>query len=85
MKKSRSVRLVLLGGAGLTLSACGNPDLPQDARFFTNASECAAVYDATLCQNAEQQSQRVFASEVPRHARPEECAAEFGADNCEAR
>lgn len=84
MKKSRSVRLVLLGSAGLTLAAC-NQGPPPSSRFFPDAEACAAVHDETTCRDALAQSQATFADEAPRFTDKDACEAEFGEGNCETR
>jgi uncharacterized protein YgiB involved in biofilm formation len=85
MKKSRSIRLVLLGSASLALAACGDEGPPQDAKFFSNVQECSAVYNDTSCREAETQARKSLAEEAPRYSRKEECEAEFGAGNCETK
>lgn len=84
MKKSRSVRLVLLGSAGLSLAACDQGP-PASSQFFPNAEACAAVYDEGTCRNALAQSQAAFTEEAPRFADRAACEAEFGEGNCETR
>jgi uncharacterized protein YgiB involved in biofilm formation len=84
MKKSKEIRLVLLGGVGFTLAACDQAP-PSDARFFADANECAAVHDGATCQKAFAESEATFAAEAPSYSRKEECEAEFGAGNCETR
>lgn len=84
MKKSRSIKLVLLGGASLALAACGD-EVPPDARFFANVEECAASYSEAQCQDAFKKSETAFAAEAPKFTRKEECEAQFGAGNCETR
>ena len=84
MKRSRAIRLVLLGGAGFALAACDQAP-PPDARFFADASACAEVHDKATCQTAFAESEATFAAEAPRYSRKEECEAEFGAGNCETR
>ncbi len=84
MKKSRSIRLVLLGGASLALAACGE-DLPPDAKFFTDAAECSVAFGDQACRKAEAEAQQKLVAEAPRFSRKEECEAEFGPGNCETR
>lgn len=81
-KKSRTVRLVLLGGAGIALAGCDQSP-PADARFFANADECARVLDRQTCETAFAESKAEFAAEAPKFSRKEECEAQFGAGNCE--
>lgn len=85
MKKSRSIRLVLLGSASIALAACGDDGPPQDARFFSNLQECSAVYDTTQCLDAQKQAEQTFVAEAPKYSRQEQCEAEFGAGNCEPK
>ena len=84
MKKSRSIKLVLLGGASLALVACGD-EVPPDARFFSSAEECAGVYSETACQDAFKKSEQTFVAEAPKFTRKEECETQFGASNCETK
>lgn len=85
MKKSRSIKLVLLGSASLALAACGDDGPPKDARFFSNIQDCSAVWDATTCIDAQKQSEQAYVAEAPKFTRKEECEAQFGAGNCETR
>ncbi len=85
MKKSRSVKLALLGGASMALAACGDDAPPNDAKFFSDVQECAALYGEEACQDAKAASQKISDEEAPRFARKEECEAEFGVGNCETR
>lgn len=84
MKKTRSIRLVLLGGATMMLAACGEDDqLPKDAKFFSDVKDCAAVYSGSACLDAKTQSEKDYLAQAPRFSRKEECEKEFGAGNCE--
>lgn len=84
MKKSRSIRLVLLGGATMMLAACGEDDqVPKDAKFFSDVKDCAAVYSEATCLDAKTQSEKDYLAQAPRFSRKEECEKEFGAGNCE--
>ncbi len=85
MRKSRDIRLVLLGSAAAALAACGEEPMPPDAKFVSDIRECNALYSQADCQAAESQAQKKLESEAPRYSRKEECEAEFGAGNCETR
>ncbi len=85
MKKSRSIKLVLLGSASFALVACGDDGPPQDARFFADTQQCAALYDQSICETAKTEAEQKFVAEAPRFTRKEECEAEFGAGNCETQ
>lgn len=84
MRKSRAIRLVLLGGTGIALAGCDETP-PADARFFPDVEACAAVNDQSTCEAALQESKAAFAAEAPRFASREACEAEFGTANCEDR
>ena len=84
MKKSKSIRLVLLGSASLALAACDDPAPPSDGRFFRTVEECSAVLDAAKCKEGAEKSQQKVAAEAPRFNRKKECEDEFGAGNCES-
>ena len=85
MKKSRSIRLVLLGSASIALASCGDDGPPNDAKFFANLQECSAIYDTTQCLDAQKKAESTFSAEVPKFGRKEQCEAEFGAGNCETK
>lgn len=85
MKKSRSVKLALLGGASMALAACGDDAPPPDAKFFSSVEECSTQYDEAACQEAQAASQKISDEEAPRYARKEDCEAELGVGNCETR
>jgi uncharacterized protein YgiB involved in biofilm formation len=85
MKKSKTVRLALLGTAGLTLAACDDHAPPSDAQFFSSVRECLPIHGEANCQAAATAAQQTAAAEAPRYSRKEECEKEFGAGNCETR
>ncbi|HEU0070186.1 MAG TPA: DUF1190 domain-containing protein [Alphaproteobacteria bacterium] len=86
MKKSRTVKLALLGGASLALAACDdNSGPPNDARYFADAKECAAIYDDASCRESARASEQTHLAQAPKFGRKEECEQEFGAGNCETR
>ncbi len=84
MKKSKAIRLVLLGGAGFALAACDEAP-SADARFFASAKECSAVLSDTTCKDEFAKSEAAHVAEAPRFTRKEQCETEFGAGNCETR
>ena len=73
MKKSKGIRLVLLGAAGLVMPSCDETPLPPEAQFFTGVEECAAVQSRMTCEEAFAESQAKFVAEAPQYARKEEC------------
>lgn len=83
MKKSRAIRLALLGSAGLTLAACDEAP-PADAQFYSSLQECTARQGETACREGLAKSEQEHLAEAPRYSRQEQCEQEFGAGNCES-
>ncbi len=86
MKKSHSIRLVLLGSASVALVACDDGGaLPESAQFYPTVNECAADHGAQPCEDAKAVADRTQAAEAPRFSQKQQCEQEFGAGNCESR
>jgi len=84
MRKSKTVRLVLLGGTSLALGACDDTP-PSDAKFFANLQECTAHYSEDKCQTMIKKADEEHVANAPKYSRKEECEAEFGIGHCETR
>ena len=84
MKKSRAIRLVLLGSTGLTLAACSQSP-PSDAQFFSKLEDCIPVKGEAACREGLAKSEADWTAEAPRFNQKEQCETEFGAGNCETR
>src|SRR3546814_13420243 len=84
MKRSRSIRLVLLGSAGVfMLSACEDPvDVATKGQLFTDAQACESAYDRQECLDAYQRAETAHVETAPKFKSREECEAEFGIENC---
>jgi len=82
MKKSKAIRLVLLGGTSLALAGCDDGP-PSDAKFFSSLQECTAHYSEAQCKDAVKESEAQHATQAPRFSRKEECEAQFGPGHCE--
>ena len=82
MKKSTSIRLVLLGSASMLLAGCGDDGPPKDARFFSSVEECSSLATEAECRDAMAAAEKTHLAEAPRFTRKEECEAEFGPENC---
>lgn len=86
MKKSHSIRLVLLGGASVALAACDDGGaLPESAQFYPTVNECAADHGAKPCEDAKAVADNTQAAEAPRFSQKQQCEQEFGVGNCETR
>jgi len=86
MKKSGSIRLVLLGGASVVLAACDDGGLPsKDAHFYPSVNECTADLGAKACEDAKAAADKAHVAEAPRFDEKQQCEQEFGSGNCESR
>jgi uncharacterized protein YgiB involved in biofilm formation len=83
MKRSRVVRLVLMGMAPVALSACSDPSVP--ALVYRDAQDCArdGVSTAAICQKRHYDALVASRTEAPRYARRQDCVADFGEMQCE--
>ncbi len=76
MKRSASLRLVLMGSAALTLSAC---DESVDVGVFETVEQCQIMgYSQSACETAIQAAAREHMQSAPRYATKADCEAEFG-------
>ena len=83
MKRSRSIRLVLLSSTGLLLLAgCDQPDPLARNDFFQSERECAQANDASACRQALMDARQQHAQTAPAFASRDACEAKFGLENC---
>jgi len=76
MKRSASLRLVLMGSAALTLSAC---DEAVEVGVFETVEQCQIMgYSQSACETAIQAAARDHLQNAPRYASKADCEAEFG-------
>lgn len=81
MKRSASLRLVLMGGAALSLSACGEE--PVEVGVFETVEQCTVMgYGQSACETAIAAAMREHVQSAPRYATKADCEAEFG--RCES-
>lgn len=83
MKRSRSIRLVLLGAAAVTLSACGDDDEPIGGQYFADEAQCASAENGDTCRAAVAEARGRHMLTAPRFASRQQCEQEYGAANCE--
>jgi len=85
MKRSRTVRLALLGSASaLALVACDDSQDPlaENKNFFTDPAQCTRSYDSATCSEAFQQAQEEHRTTAPAFGSKEACEEKFGVGNC---
>ncbi len=84
MKRSRSIRLVLLGSTGfLALAGCDQQDPLARNDFFQSEQQCASSNDADACRQALMDARQEHMRTAPAFATAEACEARFGLDNCQ--
>jgi uncharacterized protein YgiB involved in biofilm formation len=83
MKRSRVVRLVLMGAAPVALAACAGPSVP--AQVYRDADDCARTSGTSLatCRQHYQAALATSRSEAPRYANRRDCVIDFGEAKCE--
>jgi uncharacterized protein YgiB involved in biofilm formation len=76
MKRSKSLRLVLMGGAALTLGAC---DQPVEVGVFETVEQCTVMgYSQSSCESAIEDARKEHVKAAPKYASRADCEAEFG-------
>lgn len=84
MKRSRSIRLMLLGSASaLSLAACEEAKDPlAEGSFHRDPVECAQKLDRATCDAAYAEARTEHLKSAPAFASREACEEKFGAANC---
>lgn len=83
MKRSRSIRLVLMGSVGLVaLGGCHGSDDQAANTVYQDEAQCAAENDPTMCGQAFAEARAAHASTAPAYVDLEACESKFGAGNC---
>lgn len=81
MKRSASLRLVLMGGAALSLSGCGEEAV--EVGIFETVEQCTVMgYSDSACETAIAAATREHVQSAPRYATKSDCESEFG--RCES-
>ena len=85
-KRSRAVRVVLLGSAAFGLAAC-QPEEQVEAEVFPSVEECQAVagldgndFTAEDCESGFAEAQAIHAESAPRYADRDVCETEHGGE-----
>lgn len=83
MKRSRSLKLALMGATALTLTACEEP--LQDVAIFEDVNQCENEigFDRDACVANFKKAQEEHVRVAPKYTSAEDCEADFGAAQCE--
>lgn len=83
MRKSRVIRLALLGTVGLVgLAGCDDTDPLAGHDVLRDQKECASRPDPDGCRIALADARAQHVQTAPRFANREECETQFGLGNC---
>jgi uncharacterized protein YgiB involved in biofilm formation len=83
MKRSKSLKIALMGATVLAMSACDQPD--EVAAIFENVDECAQYegQDLEQCRQGWEKAAEEHVRTAPKYTSIEDCQADFGTENCE--
>ena len=81
MRRSKSIRLVLLGATAVTLGACGDEDLSQ-GEYYADEAACQRAGGAE-CARAFAEARQNHMTTAPQFASLADCERDYGANNCE--
>ncbi|MGE0666511.1 MAG: DUF1190 domain-containing protein [Sphingomonadales bacterium] len=84
MRVSHSIRMSLLGIAGLMLAGCDTGP-PPGAVFFADLPACMTRLSEADCRRALDEAGQAHAESAPISQLEEECERLFGPRNCDAR
>ncbi len=82
MSHTKTLKLALLGGCALILSACG--ENKEEALTYASVEACTAagVQDAATCAAEFAKAQERHNAVAPRYDRADQCYSDFGYDRC---
>lgn len=83
MKRSRTLRLVLVGSTPLLLAGC-EPSRP--GYLYRDPASCiaAGVFDRAVCEHEFELARAAHLQSAPRYRWRADCEADFGAGRCES-
>jgi len=82
MRRSRTIKLVLLSSTALLL-ACDQEDPLAKNGFVADQAECAKAFDADVCRQKLADARAEHMKSAPAFPSKEACEEQFGAANCE--
>ena len=82
MKRSRSLKLALMGASALTLVAC---DDPQDVAIFESVEQCVRQdgFGMEDCKANMETAKAEHVRVAPKYTSAADCEADFGTEQCE--
>ena len=82
MKRSKTLKLLLMGATALTLAACEDP---QDVAVFETAEQCAKQegFNVDICEQNFQTASKEHIRVAPKYTSAADCEVDFGTEQCE--
>ena len=82
MKRSKSLKIAMMGVGVLALTAC---EEPQDAAVWENVTQCINNEDFTpeACESEFKKAETEHVRTAPKYVQVSDCEADFGEGNCE--
>ncbi|MBT3791296.1 MAG: DUF1190 domain-containing protein [Alphaproteobacteria bacterium] len=82
MKRSKSLKLLMMGATAITLVAC---DEPQDVAVFENVEQCEKQegFSSDFCETNFKTAQSEHIRVAPKYTSVADCEVDFGAEQCE--
>ena len=83
MKRSRSIRLLMMGASAVALTACDEPKI--DAVIYDGIQQCLAdgLLTREQCQTEYERAREAHVAAAPKYTSAEACEADFGPAQCE--
>ena len=92
MKRSKMLRLVLMGAAGSLIAGCGDDaddgyDISEDVTVYKSVQECVdkGVFTENFCKENFDKAKELHEKVAPRFTAQSACEAQFGPGGCEMR
>lgn len=84
MKRSRAIRLALMGGGALALAGCAQ-EPQEEVAVFRDYDDCTAddALDDALCWRAAERAGEVHETAAPRYTSLDACEDDFGPGACD--
>ncbi len=82
MKRTRTLKLALMGASALTLTACNNS---TEVAVFENVDQCIdqAGFSRDVCEKNLEKAKVEHIRVAPKYTSASDCENDFGADRCE--